>query len=91
MPRGTGYTPAWEIASAMIESAKEGDPRTLAILLERTEGKVPTPIQACIEQNTGVVLLPAEKLETEAWARLAAATFGDRYSSSGPALPPKTE
>lgn len=73
----------------MLEDAEVGDPRAQALILERAEGRVPLPVQAD-EATPGVVLLPAEKLEADAWERLAAATLqGQGYAPPEQAATPR--
>ena len=93
MPNGEKRTKAWSIAERMLADAEAGDPRAQLLVLERTEGKVPVPAAEPREASQGVVLLPAARLEADAWARLAAATLAKRdevlpEGNPHPVLPP---
>lgn len=86
MPNGKNRTRAWRIAARMLQDAEDGDPRAQVLVLERTEGRLPTPTPANVEEPTGVVFVPVQHMEREAWAALAQATMAARTPSTPPPL-----
>jgi hypothetical protein len=62
--------PVWSVARNVLAAllAERIDSRTLSIVLERLEGRVPDRVE--LTARAGVVLVPAERVSGAAWADL---------------------
>jgi len=75
--------PVWAVAQNFVRALLDErlDGRLLALAMDRLEGKVPDKLEATVAQ--GVVMVPAARMERQAWAELAQATLAAQGDPAG--------
>ena len=83
----TSAAPVWTVARRVIEAltSERIDSRTLALVLDRLEGKVPDRLE--LQTRGQVVLLPAGQLAGQAWVDAVRSETGVEL----PPLPPSPD